>query len=179
MSFLFRIAVVLLTSQRATLLAANDACDAYRILAGLGSKVGTGVTLDALLDAAFALQHPAWQTESLTAMRKAQAAALAVEHPGAATSAPAAHAVAEATATEVLAARHTAAQTGQYGLGEWCLVPALGAGGDEAGEGWSLVEPKPQPANGCSLSYVILQLEAPRLVEEHFGMAVHLNFRTL
>ena len=39
-------------AQRAALLAATDACDAYRILAALGDSVGTGAGLDALLDAA-------------------------------------------------------------------------------------------------------------------------------
>jgi len=59
---------------------------------------------------------------------------------------------------------------------ERTVVPAatLEAEPLDAGEGWSLVERAPppraddEPRQGSSLSYVILQLEAPRLLEAHF-----------
>jgi hypothetical protein len=58
---------------------------------------------------------------------------------------------------------------------EWTVVPAeaLGAEPMGAAEGWSLVERAPAPSRTCytgsALSYVILQLEAPRLLEAHFA----------
>jgi pimeloyl-ACP methyl ester carboxylesterase len=58
---------------------------------------------------------------------------------------------------------------------EWTVVPAeaLGAEPMGAAEGWSLLERAPAPSRTCytgsALSYVILQLEAPRLLEAHFA----------
>ena len=55
------------------------------------------------------------------------------------------------------------------------IVPATAAvEPSEALEGWSLVERVPSVSggsaagSGCSLPYVVLQLEAPTLIEGHF-----------
>ena len=54
-------------------------------------------------------------------------------------------------------------------------MPLAGGGGDGEGD-WSLVEkvaaplvPARSEGGGCSLSYWIMQVEAPRLLEDHFA----------
>ena len=84
-------------------------------------------------------------------------------------------------------------QASERGVGDWAIVPASTGGSralvdgsadvvstEESGSAedpadewslleWSLVEPLPPPTPSSSLSYVILQLEAPKILEEHFG----------
>ena len=71
----------------------------------------------------------------------------------------------------------TAARAESAADPEWTVVPAEALGTEPMGaaEGWSLVERAPAPSRTCytgsALSYVIMQLEAPRLLEAHFASA--------
>jgi len=170
-SFLFRAAAALLLRQRDALLASVDMCDAYRVLMGLGSSLDD---IDALLDAAYALPwHASLQPKPLAALRRAAAGELAHECDGrAAEEAAAAVAVVEATTTEGRAEPRGRAAIAALGTSPWTMVsaPFLEADADEP---WDLVEQStPKPSARTSLSYVILQLEAPRLVEEYFMIDV-------
>jgi hypothetical protein len=126
---------------------------------------------------------PMLERASLAALRREHALELGKERgPSLGAHASAAVAIATATADEVYEGRISAAPgaDGADGAqapprGEWMLLPAP----TEAGEGWCLVE-KDRPSSGetgetasCSLSYVILQLEAPKLIEGHFDVPHH------
>jgi len=177
-ALLFRVAAALLVAHRDALLAVSDTGEAYRTLTSLGTDLVEPKAVEELLAAAGSLaQRALLAPRPLTAARERHAARLEDERGLQASQvACAAVATATATASELLAAPdvHPAmpAAGTEHARGDWTLVPASSTGGSsECLEGWSLVER--QSAGACvplsSLSYVILQIEAPRLLEGHFG----------
>ena len=174
-AYLFRVSAALLVTNRDAILASTDTGDAYVLLSKLGSELSETETLDALLRAVDALSSCALlEPEPLTAARRRHAIKLEAER-GLQTSqrAVAAVATAAATASEVLAAPDETPAPPAAGTlharGGWTLVCASTQPADDL-DGWSLVERHDLPGGGplSSLSYVILQIEAPRLLEEHF-----------
>jgi len=189
-SFLFRAAAALLVSNRQDLLACSEAGEAYQSLSRLGGDVTDRAGVERLLRTVHSLQRAdLLEPHSLAALRQARAAALKEEQEDdVADVAAAAVAIATQTAAQLLSEKHQGKpQEPVDSLAsatlEWALVPETisslspdapaSSTADDSAEGWSLVERLPAPtsaavAPGFSLSYVILQLEAPKLLESHF-----------
>lgn len=189
-SFLFRAAAALLVSSREDLLACSEAGEAYQSLSRLGGDITDRVGVERLLRTVHSLQRAdLLEPHSLAALRQARAAALKEEQEDdVADVAAAAVAIATQTAAQLLSEKHQGKpQEPVDSLAsatlEWALVPETisslspdapaSSTADDSAEGWSLVERLPAPtsaavAPGFSLSYVILQLEAPKLLESHF-----------
>ena len=117
-SFLFRVAAALLTTNRDTLLATRDTGDAYRLLTSLGERLADPASIDALLAAADALPMGAIldRPESLAKLRMKHAERLETSHSfDASQVAKAAVATATATDAELLAAKMAAAAAAAAG----------------------------------------------------------------
>ena len=184
MSFLFRIAAALLTTNRSRLLSCSDSGEAYMLLSHLGGEITDQQKIDELLHTAGSLRRMALlEPHTLAEMRRTRAALLKEERGSDASDvAAAAVAVATQTAMQLLSERREASQQlpcleppAAVPI-EWDLVAT--PSDDEASDGWSLVEPSHEcqpapggaPRPGCSLSYVIMQLEAPTVLEGHFDV---------
>tara|TARA_B110001452_G_scaffold188848_1_gene159142 strand:+ start:554 stop:1573 length:1020 start_codon:yes stop_codon:yes gene_type:complete len=190
--FLFRAACALMKLHRHRLLAADNTADAYTTLVGLGARLPD---VDALIDTAYALPWDSLlQPRQLAGLRQTFAQRMVREDSPAADQAAAATAVAAAAVAEAEAkgsGQRSVAQANRQlptalaaapgsgsDSGGWTLIPvAVSADSDERhegwqSEGWNLVErERGGAACASSLSYVILQMETPKLVEEYFGDA--------
>ena len=188
LTFLFRIAAALLMRHRENLLAARELDDIMPVYFTMGAELTDADDVEQLLDAAEALRSASvLQPQRFHSLRMQHAAKLGEQRQQDASLVVQSHintakAIAAEMASPPLFEPSSSAQaphplgpapdgvTGTASSG-WTLISAAEASADGDVDGWDVVQPPlphQTPSKGCSLSFVVHQLQVPLIHDEHF-----------
>ena len=188
LTFHFRIAAALLMRHRENLLAARELDDIMPVYFTMGAELTDADDVEQLLDAAEALRSASvLQPQRFHSLRMQHAAKLGEQRQQDASLVVQSHintakAIAAEMASPPLFEPSSSAQaphplgpapdgvTGTASSG-WTLISAAEASADGDVDGWDVVQPPlphQTPSKGCSLSFVVHQLQVPLIHDEHF-----------